>query len=143
MENNFGVIIAFFGGWVGAQLIKTALKIKNKGLKSAFEISFNSGGMPSGHTAGVIGALTFLIMTEGIYSPLTQFAAGISLIVIYDAINVRFAVGEQGKILAEFASKIGYTGKLPRIVKGHTIPQVIVGGILGVLVGLATYYWIF
>ena len=53
-------------------------------------------------------------------------------IVVYDATHVRYAVGEQGKALNKLLKKAG-DAELP-VVNGHTVPQVIVGALLGVVV---------
>ena len=58
------------------------------------------------------------------------------MIVIYDAVNVRYAVGEQGKLLNVIVMDHNYKKKKVKVVEGHTIPQVIVGGVLGIAIGL-------
>ena len=63
------------------------------------------------------------------------------MIFIYDAVNVRYAVGEHGKLLNEIAeSDKNPRTKPQKIVEGHTIPQVIVGAILGALLGGLVYF---
>ena len=61
-----------------------------------------------------------------------------SAIVIYDAVNVRYAVGEQGKVINLIANDHNYKKHKVKVVEGHTIPQVIVGGIVGILLGIIT-----
>ena len=59
-----------------------------------------------------------------------------TIIVVYDAVNVRYAVGEQGKLLNIIAeSDHNKRTRKMRVVEGHTIPQVCVGAILGILLG--------
>ena len=85
--------------------------------------------MPSGHAASLIAATTYIGFSEGIFSSLFALAVCISAIVLYDAMNVRYVVGEQGKAINKLISK-------PiRIAEGHTFLEVLVGTILGVIIG--------
>ena len=60
------------------------------------------------------------------------------IIVVYDTVNVRYAVREQGKMPNVIASNTNVKKKKIRVVEGHTIPQAIVGGIIGLMIGLIT-----
>ena len=72
--------------------------------------------------------------TPGFESGLFALALAMTLIVIYDAIHVRYAVGEQGKALNGLLEK---ENKKPlSVVEGHTIGQVVVGAFSGVLIGV-------
>ena len=83
--------------------------------------------MPSGHTASFTGLTVFLMCKFGIFS---------AIIVVYDAVNVRYAVGEQGKVLNVMIMDRKYKKKKVKVVEGHTVPQAIVGAILGIGIGL-------
>ena len=96
----------------------------------------NAGGMPSGHTASFVGLSTYFIIKNGIFANITVLALAMTIIVIYDAVNVRYAVGEQGKLLNVIASDKMFKNKKVRIVEGHTIPQVCVGAVIGIMIGL-------
>ena len=62
------------------------------------------------------------------------------MIIIYDAVNVRYIVGEHGKLLNEIARTDGNDKTKPqRLVEGHTIPQAIIGIIVGIIVGILVY----
>ena len=96
-----------------------------------------SGGMPSGHTASFVALTTYFIAKNGIFANISVLAIATTIIVIYDAVNVRYAVGEQGKMINIMSEERKSTrGRKLRVVEGHTVPQVIIGGILGLLVGL-------
>ena len=136
--NGIYVLMAFVGGFAVAQVAKLiAAFIKSKGKmtgKEALELLLRSGGMPSGHSASFLAVTTYLGLSCGFDSAIFALALCMSLIIIYDAVNVRYAVGEHGKILIEHAKRTG--GEKPsRVVEGHTVPQVIVGGLLGILIG--------
>ena len=139
MECGFA-LLAFVLAWFVAQIWKIIGGwIKGgAGKKVSFEeligYCFRSGGMPSGHTASLTALVTYLGCTEGLGSGIFALAVGIWLIVIYDAIHVRYAVGEQGKALNELLKAAGKPG-MP-VVEGHTVAQVIVGAIIGVIIGI-------
>ncbi len=136
----FGGLVAFVLGWFFAQLGKTVGDIvKKKRLLSFSELVdgfTRSGGMPSGHTASFIALTVFFGLKDGFTSGLFVLAAAMTAIVIYDAVNVRYAVGEQGKLLNIMAEidNSKKTNKM-KVVEGHTIPQVCVGAVLGLLLG--------
>ena len=61
---------------------------------------------------------------------------------IYDAVNVRYAVGKQGELLNLIADDSSKDYKKLKIVNGHTVPQVIVGAIIGAIIGTIVSYLI-
>ena len=142
MENveGLGGLLAFVIGWFVAQAGKIVGDIiRNKGHMSGREIMdcfFKSGGMPSGHTASFTGLTTFFIGQYGIFAPITVLALCTTIIVIYDAVNVRYAVGEQGKALNNMASAKGISARKVKVIEGHTVPQAIVGAVLGITIGV-------
>lgn len=141
MENieGLGGLLAFVIGWFVAQTGKLIGDlIKNKGRMSGreiFDCFFRSGGMPSGHTASFMGLSTFFIGQYGVFAPITVLALCMTVIVVYDAVNVRYAVGEQGKVINLMIMDRNYKKKKVKVVEGHTVPQVIVGAILGIAIG--------
>lgn len=141
MENieGLGGLLAFVIGWFVAQFGKLIGDlIKNKGhmgLREVFDCFVRSGGMPSGHTASFTGLTTFFMAQYGIFAPISVLALCMTIIVVYDAVNVRYAVGEQGKLLNVMIMDRNYKKKKVKIVEGHTVPQVIVGAILGLAIG--------
>jgi len=142
MDNiaGLGGLLAFVTGWFIAQASKLiGYLIKNKGNITGREIAacfFKSGGMPSGHTASFVGLSTFFITKFGIFAPITVLALCTTMIVIYDAINVRYAVGEHGKLLNIIVMDRNYKNKQVKVVEGHTLPQAVVGAVLGICIGL-------
>ena len=138
---GFGGLFAFILGWFLAQsgklisyIISTGKPPKARELIDCFT---KSGGMPSGHTASFVSLTTYFIVKNGLFANITVLSIAMATIVIYDAVNVRYAVGEQGKMINIMSEeRKGKNGRKLRVVEGHTVPQAIVGGILGVLVGL-------
>lgn len=138
------LFLAFTLGWFVAQSIKlVAGFFKKKGkvsFKEAMYYITKSGGMPSGHTASFVALDTALALIYGWDTPVFVVAVCATLIFIYDAVNVRYAVGEHGKLLNEIAESDSNPKTKPqKIVEGHTIPQVIVGAILGVMLGYLSF----
>lgn len=137
------ILLAFGLGWLVAQTSKLiAALIRQRGRMSfgqAIEWMVKSGGMPSGHTASFTAAGLSVGLIYGFDTPAFALAVCMGIIIVYDAINVRYAVGEQGRIMNEMISKdrdLKDRIRMVRIVEGHTIPQVMVGFIVGVLVAL-------
>ena len=101
-----------------------------------------SGGMPSGHTASfsaVTGTIGFL---SGFNSTVFALAVCMTSILIYDATNVRHSVGEHGEIINQLIDeknlKLNEAEKIAhlRVVEGHTVPEVVAGLILGILISI-------
>ena len=125
------ISIAFLLGWAVAQFSKIIIVlVKEKDVKTALIATLRSGGMPSGHSAGMVALVTSLGILDGVRTPLFVAVLAITAIVIYDACNVRYAVGENAKVLKELSNKN------VQVTEGHTVPQVIVGAAIGVAVGL-------
>ncbi len=133
-------IIAFVLGFLVAQIWKLIAGLstgeKPEGvtsLQAAIGYFTRSGGMPSGHAASFTAMTVCLGGVCGWTSGVFALAVGTWAIVLYDAIHVRYAVGEQGKALNKLLEAKNMQ-KLP-IVEGHTMIQVAVGAILGAIIG--------
>ncbi len=103
---------------------------------------FGSGGMPSSHSALVSALATGVAIQEGLGSSLFAVTTVVGLVIIYDAMGVRRAAGQQAHILNELIVELGHVldeGFKPERLKtllGHTLPQVVAGVILGVSIAL-------
>ena len=108
---------------------------------------FTTGGMPSSHTATTFSLSTSIAIISGFDSTIFAVAATLTFIVMHDACNIRYAAGKQAKIINEWSqilSKIHQDGKFtPENLKtmlGHTFPQVLVGALLGIFIGICSTY---
>lgn len=141
-----GGFIAFVLGWFFAQSGKIIGDIISKKrsltLNELIDGFTRSGGMPSGHTASFTGLTIFFGLRDGFTSAMFILALAMTIIVVYDAVNVRYAVGEQGKLLNIIAETDNNkkTNRM-RVVEGHTVPQVCVGAVLGILLGFLCNMW--
>ncbi|HEX6462329.1 MAG TPA: divergent PAP2 family protein [Candidatus Saccharimonadales bacterium] len=121
-------ILAPLLAWLLAQGTKVALyKLHGRSVRKTIT---SSGGMPSAHSALVVSVSTVIAARDGLESPLFALAAVIALITMYDAVNVRRAVGEQGKVLKELAKNKRISFKR---AAGHTLPEVLAGITVGVI----------
>ena len=108
--------------------------------KFNFKRIMGAGGMPSSHSAVVVGLATLIGKYEGINTPIFAIALIFSFVVMYDAAGVRRAAGKQAKLLNQLVETPGLSGiqvseKLVEVL-GHTPIQVIVGAAIGVIVGI-------
>jgi acid phosphatase family membrane protein YuiD len=137
MHNEFPSIfvLAPFVGWFIAHLVKFILTwIASGGREKSLHIFFRAGGMPSSHTAVIITTLVVIGGREGVGSALFGLAVAVASIIIYDALNVRRSVGEQGDVLRKVAAHTKVDERF-FTAYGHTPLEVIGGGIVGLLCG--------
>lgn len=133
------VLWASLLSWFVAQIIKTvrALVISRK-LNLSYIVS--SGGMPSSHSALVMGLATAVGRIDGVRSTDFALAAVLAGVVMYDAAGVRLAVSKQARILNymldDFFFHRGLNEKRLHELIGHTPIQVFAGAVLGLLIGL-------
>ncbi|MEA5011689.1 MAG: divergent PAP2 family protein [Angelakisella sp.] len=162
--NNFGCMIISnhiinvgFVAWASAQMIKTLLTfLKFKEFRA--ERLVGAGGMPSSHSALVCSLTVAIAQSEGYGSPLFALSLFFATIVMYDAMGVRRAAGEQAKVLNKMMFSFKDISKIfqfldeeideeleantENITKhkelkeflGHTPLEVLGGALLGVLV---------
>ncbi len=133
-------------GWSAAQVLKAII---NFFLTKEFnpERLIGSGGMPSSHSATVVGLMYATAYCKGIAGFEFPMAAAFALIVMYDAMNVRMETGKQAIILNLFLKneeimkhlKDAEKGEWAKIILkeyvGHTPSQVVGGILVGILVG--------
>ena len=145
MENN---IIAFLQNkyiyipfllWFGIQTFKVIYDLVTTH-KFNFKRILGAGGMPSSHSAVVVGLATLIGKYEGVGSSIFFFFLVLAFVVMYDAAGVRRAAGKQAKLLNKLIETPGLsTGEVQEKlveVLGHTPLQVIVGALIGLGVGL-------
>ncbi len=133
------ILVASFIAWASAQLIKTIYElIRYRELRLNRLVS--SGGMPSSHSALVMGLATATGRIAGFASPAFAISLVLAVIVMYDAAGVRRAVSIQARILNQMIDEAfqhkPFAEKRLRELIGHTPTQVIVGGLLGIGVAL-------
>lgn len=133
-------LIAVVAAWIVAQGAKFLVATVKQQGGISYRHLYSSGNMPSSHTATVIALMTVIGLNDGIDSAVFGVATLFAAIVMYDAVMVRRSTGEQGeaiqKLIKEQKSKV----QLPRAAKGHEPLEVAVGALIGITVGLFTFF---
>ena len=98
-------------------------------LKGRFSFArmFGSGGMPSAHSTFVIALSTAMGLKYGPWSDEFAICLVISIIIIYDAMNVRYQAGLHARVLNRLTPDDGQTLNESM---GHTPLEALVGGII-------------
>jgi len=126
-----------FWAWFIAQTLKVILTLVKERKLDLYRF-VGSGGMPSSHSAMVMGLSTAIGLKMGWDSLEYALALIFSLITMYDASGVRRAVGKQAIILNQMIkdkqqNKQIEERQLKELV-GHTPIEVIAGAILGIAI---------
>ena len=132
-------ILAPIVAWTIAQAAKVVLySVRERRLN--LRVLAVTGGMPSSHSAIVMGLTTAIGKYSGATSPQFAIALIFSFVVMYDAAGLRRAAGRQAAILNRLVEDLvhmrGVQEQKLRELLGHTPVEVLVGAVLGVVVGL-------
>ena len=149
------IIVVCLVSSASAQIVKLILSsiIEKKFL---IKTLFNTGGMPSSHTAFVSTLAVLLGFHEGFASIPFAIATCFALIVMHDAVSVRRSVGIQAKSLNNltevftevvdemsdiFSDKVSEQVKLKKIKEllGHSPLEVFIGCLHGIVIGYISY----
>ena len=142
---NVPLWAAFFC-WCAAQGLKMLLIVARTRKFDVRRFS-STGGMPSAHTATVCGLATSTGLSAGFDSPAFAVAAVFALITMFDASTVRYAAGQQARVLNEIIAEVQKdhrirTAKLKELL-GHTRLEVVAGMALGIaLSALLSAWWL-
>lgn len=138
MLENHALLTALIA-WLMAQILKPPLEYLRKG-KWNWGYLVSAGGMPSSHSALMVGATIGIGLHEGFDTGLFALAVAMTMIVIYDAAGVRREAGRHAEkiniLIEELLSGHPISDKELREVLGHT-PLEVTGGIfLGIVVAI-------
>lgn len=142
--SGYEVIFVAFSGIILAQLVKCFWHLITKRCLD-LRLFTTTGGMPSSHSAGVMGLSTSVGLIRGFDSIEFAIALGYAFIVMYDAAGVRRAAGKQAaclnKIIMDLYKQdlVEAGGKLKELL-GHTPLQVFVGAIFGIAYAYIVHY---
>ncbi|GMH26079.1 hypothetical protein Nepgr_027922 [Nepenthes gracilis] len=97
-----------------------------------------SGGMPSSHSATVTALAAAIGFHDGLGGSVFATATVLACVVMYDAFGVRLQAGRQAEVLNQIVYELPAEHPLAesrplRELLGHTPPQVIAGGVLGLI----------
>ncbi len=125
--------------WTIAQVTKVLLvSVRQRRLN--LRVLAETGGMPSSHSAIVMGLTAGIGRVNGVSSAAFAVALIFSFVVMYDAAGLRRAAGRQAAVLNRLVEDLvhmrGIQEDRLRELLGHTPFEVLVGAVLGVVVGL-------
>jgi uncharacterized protein len=133
-------LMSAFAAWLVAQVLKTLIFAYLE-RKVNWRRMVETGGLPSAHSALVVGLATGVGLNDGWHS--TSFAISLvyALVVMYDAIGIRREAGKHADLLNELLmiSVIKDLYKQREKLKellGHSPVEVFAGALIGVLMGL-------
>ncbi len=106
------IIVAIF-----AQLIKVVIDI-HTWKKLRFYSLLSSGGMPSTHTTITSSLLVMIILFEWFFSTTTMIVSVFSVLIRYDAANVRYESGKH----AQYINSLKY--QLHQVMNQEHIPEI-------------------
>lgn len=116
--------------------------------KFDFRVLFTTGGMPSSHSAGVIGLSTIVGFICGFDSIEFAIAFGYSSVVMYDAAGLRRAAGKMAKTI-NIMKEDFYQHKTPQMtgerlkeLLGHTPMEVAMGALWAVCFAYLMHYYV-
>ena len=115
------------------QAIKFIVEFLNQ-KNISLKIITSSGGMPSAHSCFISSITTLIGLKEGFDSSIFALSLVFSMIIFYDAMNVRYESGMHAKLLNE-----KFNLKMKENL-GHKLLEVIVGIILGILIASIFYF---
>ena len=132
-------LLAPIVAWAIAQAAKVTLtSVRERRLN--LRVLAETGGMPSSHSAIVMGMTTAVGKYAGVSSAAFAIALIFSFVVMYDAAGLRRAAGRQAAILNRLVEDLvhmrGMQEQRLRELLGHTPVEVLVGALLGIGVGL-------
>ena len=125
-----------------AQFFKIIFYFFSSG-KIRYGIMFETGGMPSSHSALITGATSGIGFELGFDNPIFALAITVSLIVMYDASGVRKSAGIQAAEINKLSKELDPKSQVNlKETLGHTKLEVIVGSVLGPLITLPGIFFI-
>lgn len=137
------ILVAGLSAWALAQIIKIPLDyVRTR--RWNWALLFTTGGMPSSHSSLMTATTHAIGLYQGFASPLFAMALAITMIVVYDAANVRRQAGIHAQrinvVFNELLRGHPINEKDLREVLGHTPLEVIGGILLGMVI--ATGQWL-
>ena len=125
-----------------AQFLKIIFNFFSTG-EIRFGIMFETGGMPSSHSALITGATAGIGYELGFDSSIFALAVAVALIVMYDASGVRKSAGIHAAEINTLSKSLNPQSKvLLKETLGHTKIEVLVGSFIGPLITLPGMFFL-
>ncbi len=117
--------------------IKLAIDLSKK--RFTWKRAFGYGGMPSSHSALVASLATVVYLTDG-FGITFAISCILAIIVMRDAIGLRGYLSNHGRIINKLIKDLPdeeeYKYPVMEETIAHTVSQIVVGAILGILITL-------
>jgi len=97
--------------------------------------AFWSGGMPSVHSSVVVSLATAMALKHGIESDFFALAMAFTVIIIYDAINVRFEAWLHAEAINKHLGEKKFKESL-----WHLPSEAFAGSVLGIIMAVILFY---
>ena len=142
-------IVVPFTTIITCQIIKFFVEAIITKKFNLYRLLNGAGGMPSSHSSFVTSLTTIIGLTKGFDSVYFAICLIFSLVVMYDAMGVRYESGKQAEAINDLVEdlilckkkKLNY--KVLKEQLGHKPLEVLCGLVLGVSVALFFHYMIF
>ncbi len=139
--NNY-VLVAALIAWLIAQLLKVPIEYLRRH-RWNWALLVQAGGMPSSHSALIVGITYAIGLSVGFGTPLFAFAFAMAMIVIYDATGIRRQAGKHAELINAMINDLAAGHPLKeeqlREVLGHTPLEALGGIVLGLVVAQVTW----
>ncbi len=136
------ILVTAFGAMLVAGFLKVPIQYFIK-KRLDWSLVFDTGGMPSSHSALITGAALSIGFFVGFDTPIFALAVAVATIVTYDAAGVRRQAGIHAQrinlILGEVFSGHPISEKQLKEVLGHTPFEVIAGVFTGISVAVVVW----
>lgn len=139
------VLCTVIAAWLASSLLKVIFyAVQNK--KINIRRLIGNGGMPSNHSASVVSLAAAVGFNEGWNSTALAISLILAFIVMIDASGVRLAASKHAKALNEITEEVFKDGQFHyekfNELLGHTPTQVLAGGLIGALISVIFYNFI-
>lgn len=139
--NNVTLVVGV-ASWLVAQFVKlVTFMIRER--KFDYGFMFRLGGMPSSHSSSAAACATSVGLRSGFGSPVFAVAVGMLALIMIDAQSVRYAAGQQARLLNQMAEEFYRDHKFSpkKLVEflGHTRLEVVMGALLGIGIALLVH----
>lgn len=150
MESLYPITAAILAN-LAAQILKPNFLYRKT---NRFDIhqTIASGGFPSSHSSTVIALSTAIALQQGIQSTYFAISLIFSIIVIYDAVNVRYYAGKNIQLTKQLISDLEQINHMKfddpiyhekiKTVLGHKLIEAVGGIILGAAMAFILYPFI-
>jgi len=128
---------AVFLSWALSQLAKV-IRGMIRERRFNFRWIFDTGGMPSSHSASVASLATSMGLYYGFLSMPFLMTLVFTIITMFDAAGVRRSAGRQAQVLNKMLDELYQKGQFAeervKELLGHTPVEVFAGAFLGILI---------